>query len=234
MPAPSATEMTVGSWFPTGYHGHYRSKPRADFLCEYRQLARPEPPDKFIARSLSNRHSFTKHDNRETFLNDAIIFGKGLGRKRSEKYAPVFNQDFYTWLPLQKEIRASLPNLSTYQTTFTPRCCLPVPQPIVRSRLTEQSHEADQNGTTIYHSEFGVNCPHSRQVWQRAHPALALSTTNRENSARRNPHQPRESVASCLNWHHPRKTSQPQAADTSGLHLPHVPASPRSDPQLPV
>lgn len=37
--------------FPTGFHGHLRSRPRNDFVCEFRKLARPQPPKKFIARS---------------------------------------------------------------------------------------------------------------------------------------------------------------------------------------
>lgn len=37
--------------YPTGYYGHFRSKSRADFVCEYRQLARPVPPKKFVVRS---------------------------------------------------------------------------------------------------------------------------------------------------------------------------------------
>ena len=37
--------------FPSGYYGHFRSKSRNDFVCEYRQLARPQPPDKFLNRA---------------------------------------------------------------------------------------------------------------------------------------------------------------------------------------
>lgn len=36
--------------FPTGYYGHSRAKSRIDLCDYYRQLARPEPPKKFLER----------------------------------------------------------------------------------------------------------------------------------------------------------------------------------------
>ena len=45
-----AVRLVCGQ-FPSGYYGHFRSKSRNDFVCEYRQLARPQPPDKFLNRA---------------------------------------------------------------------------------------------------------------------------------------------------------------------------------------
>ena len=35
----------------SGYYGHYRSRVRNDFMNEYRQRAKPQPPQKYIDRS---------------------------------------------------------------------------------------------------------------------------------------------------------------------------------------
>lgn len=36
--------------FPSGYYGHFRSKSRNDFVNEYRQQAKPSPPEKFTRK----------------------------------------------------------------------------------------------------------------------------------------------------------------------------------------
>ncbi|KAK3750193.1 hypothetical protein QZH41_015417, partial [Actinostola sp. cb2023] len=60
-----------GSWFNSGFHGHFRSKTRTDFTVPYRERAKPQPPQKFLnlARERSNRHLFSRHDNRNAHSN---------------------------------------------------------------------------------------------------------------------------------------------------------------------
>ncbi|XP_015761604.1 PREDICTED: uncharacterized protein C3orf84-like [Acropora digitifera] len=55
-----------GTWFPSGFHGHFRSKSRSEFNIPYRHRAKPVPPEKFLnyAAERSNRHLFSRHDNR--------------------------------------------------------------------------------------------------------------------------------------------------------------------------
>ncbi|XP_067908044.1 uncharacterized protein [Heterodontus francisci] len=63
----------TGSWFPTGFHGHARSKSRNDIFQEYRQQAKPPPPEKLIKRLRESplKHNFSKHDSQRVFHNSA-------------------------------------------------------------------------------------------------------------------------------------------------------------------
>ena len=58
--------MGSPSQFPSGYHGHFRSKSRQEFTIPYREKAKPPPPTKFLNRSSarSTDHLFSRHDNR--------------------------------------------------------------------------------------------------------------------------------------------------------------------------
>ena len=40
----------------SGYYGHYRSRIRNDFMNEYRQRAKPQPPQKYLDRSKVSLH----------------------------------------------------------------------------------------------------------------------------------------------------------------------------------
>ncbi|XP_031562873.1 uncharacterized protein C3orf84-like [Actinia tenebrosa] len=76
-----------GSWFPTGFHGHFRSKTRTDFNIPYRQRAKPKPPVKFLnqTKERSNRHLFSRHDNRNAHSNVGDLeafFNMGLGKRK--------------------------------------------------------------------------------------------------------------------------------------------------------
>ncbi|GFR75708.1 hypothetical protein ElyMa_002195100 [Elysia marginata] len=76
--ATKVSSHSTGSWFPSGYYGHYRSKTRTDFVNEYRQLAKPQPPRRFIHRSSQPvvSHLFSTHDNRNSFMCDASYFAQ--------------------------------------------------------------------------------------------------------------------------------------------------------------
>ncbi|KAL8618187.1 hypothetical protein ACOMHN_059194 [Nucella lapillus] len=212
---------TVGSWFPTGYYGHVRSKPRGDYVCEYRQLAKPQPPCKFVARSLisDDVHPFSVHDNRNSFLSDAVYFEQGMGRKRTPGKGPIFKQDFYAWMPLQKELSRSLPHLSTYQ------CCFS--KDGVQQLLVHPPKTYPEKSDTTYHYTYDENCPHKDGVKQVAQPSLRLNTLARGRTAIRRPPRPRESVASCLNWHRGPRVLRP-SVETDLTHLPYVPAPPQT------
>lgn len=60
-----------------GFHGHSRSKPRIEFSNLYRQSAKPRPPVQFTLRQSDDalKHVFSKHDNKQIFLNDPMLFG---------------------------------------------------------------------------------------------------------------------------------------------------------------
>ncbi|XP_057297246.1 uncharacterized protein LOC130626160 [Hydractinia symbiolongicarpus] len=78
----------VGTWFPTGFHGHFRSKSRNNFNVPYREYAKPTPPSKFLNRTKmrSDQHLFSRHDNRNSHSNAMgdleIHFNMGMGKKK--------------------------------------------------------------------------------------------------------------------------------------------------------
>ncbi|XP_018431585.1 PREDICTED: uncharacterized protein C3orf84 homolog [Nanorana parkeri] len=111
------TAMT-GSWFPSGFHGHYRSHLRNDICQEYRMEARPPPPKAFAQRIKDNptKHTFSKHDNRNSFPNCVFTFDNGLGKKKLLQQRESHN--FTYWKPLEEELRRQRPLISTYQTEF--------------------------------------------------------------------------------------------------------------------
>jgi hypothetical protein len=115
------THVTQGSWFPSGYYGHFRSKSRNDFVNEYRQQAKPSPPEKFV-KKLQTRpttHQFSHHDNRFSFLNTVTSFQDGLGKKKVQhQRTGKFTPDFIAWVPHKKDIREAGPVVSVYRETF--------------------------------------------------------------------------------------------------------------------
>ncbi|KAK3103792.1 hypothetical protein FSP39_021933 [Pinctada imbricata] len=194
----AATEI-IGSWFPSGYHGHFRSKSRLDFVCEYRQLAKPQPPKRFLNRSKqpTGRHVFSNHDNRESFLNDALYFEQGLGRKRNPNRAYSFKQDFITWMPEREYVNSTLrPLTSTYKNDFKKNG---VPQIYV----TKPKTSFDGVDTTSYRYAHGSETanPHRTVINAMNNDALNLSLLNRKNRAMSAKMPVRESVASCMFWH---------------------------------
>ncbi|XP_048403397.1 uncharacterized protein LOC125460237 isoform X3 [Stegostoma tigrinum] len=109
--------------FPTGFHGHARSKSRNDVFQEYRQRAKPPPPEKLINRLRENplKHNFSKHDSRQVFHDsatylensNAISRAKTAFGRRSE-----FKKDFMSWIPIQTDSQQQWPLISTYKADF--------------------------------------------------------------------------------------------------------------------
>lgn len=237
-----ATEI-VGSWFPSGYYGHFRSKTRNDFVCEYRQLAKPQPPNKFLNRSQqpTARHVFSHHDNRESFLNDALYFEQGLGRKRAPNKAYSFKQDFMTWMPEREYIqRTQRPLLSTYRKDFK------TSQKVPQIYVNKPPSSFDGVNTTSYRYAHGSETanPNRHTINAMNNEALKLSLLNRKNRAMSARGTVRETVASCMNWNNPAKErpktavqnqTSPAATQTTMLqpHPPSEPPPPRAEPPQP-
>ncbi|XP_074139372.1 ciliary microtubule inner protein 7 [Sminthopsis crassicaudata] len=68
----------VGSWYNSGFYGHYRGQFKYELAQEYRLAAKPQPPAVFLQRIKEppNMHSFSKHDNRG-------IFDPGIGKRKA-------------------------------------------------------------------------------------------------------------------------------------------------------
>ncbi|XP_053325414.1 uncharacterized protein C3orf84 homolog [Spea bombifrons] len=111
----------AGSWFPSGFHGHFRSHSRNDFYQEYRQEARPHPPHAFIERIKEHptKHTFSRHDNRHIFPSCVFSFENGLGKRKPMKTRE--SNDFIQWIPLEDELKKQRPLVSTYRTDFWKR-----------------------------------------------------------------------------------------------------------------
>ncbi|KAM3914868.1 ciliary microtubule inner protein 7 [Leptodactylus fuscus] len=111
-------EAITGSWFPSGFHGHFRSHIRNDICQEYRMEARPPPPKAFAQRIKEHptRHIFSRHDNRHIFPSSVFSFENGLGKKKILKHRESHN--FTHWAPLEEELKRQRPLISTYRTDF--------------------------------------------------------------------------------------------------------------------
>lgn len=239
-------EQVVGTWFPSGYYGHFRSKSRNDFCNEYRNLARPQPPRKFFNRSKqpTPKHVFSHHDNRESFLNDALYFEQGLGRKRVPNETYNFKRDFITWMPEKEYIERSRPLVSTYRVDFKSKKTEITKCSSTISTTQQEHHNIPQimvkrpktsfDGvpTTSYrysHGDFSSN-PNKELITAVNNDALQLSLLNRKNRAMSAKTSGRESVASCMIWHAAKNESTtsngkgrlPEATATT-VFLPHPP-----------
>ncbi|XP_013390381.1 uncharacterized protein LOC106158822 [Lingula anatina] len=206
-------KLIEGTWFPTGYYGHFRSKSRNDYINEFRYLAKPSPPKKFIKRSGENvaRHVFSHHDNREAFLNDALYFEQGLGRRRVKTpYVSTFKPDLITWMPHKKELDRSEPHVSTYKLNYN-----------VHANAREQlfikrpksSFDPDFKATTTYRYAHGKDNP-NRDTLCAMNNQILLTTGQRQ--LRPHTAKARESVASCMSWNVAPTTTRriPQATAT--------------------
>lgn len=91
-------DTVVGSWFNSGFHGHYRSLPR-NYYNTFREISKPSPPRKFSARTQEGpfSHPFTKHDNKKTFTNDIDQLAQGGVKKDPSRSSGKFNKGFITW-----------------------------------------------------------------------------------------------------------------------------------------
>lgn len=117
----AAETRSQGTWHPTSFHGHFRSKSRNDFVNQYRQQAKPTPPVEFVRRLTSRptTHKFSHHDNRFSFLNTVTSFQDGLGKKKVDNtHKSKFIPDFIAWVPHKVEISQAGPMESVYNDTF--------------------------------------------------------------------------------------------------------------------
>lgn len=146
------TGRSQGTWHPTSFHGHFRSKSRNDFVNEYRQQAKPTPPGQFVRRLTSRptTHQFSHHDNRFSFLNTVTSFQDGLGKKKVDNsYKGKFIPDFIAWVPHRNEISQAGPMESVYNDTFRESDRPPNPQILVNT-ISKPRYVGDLNKSTPF------------------------------------------------------------------------------------
>ncbi|XP_064633026.1 uncharacterized protein LOC135491226 isoform X2 [Lineus longissimus] len=236
MAVAAETNHTSGSWFPSGFHGHFRSKSRNDFICEYRQLAKPQPPKKFLRRAQENpgRHLFSRHDNRHSFLTDALYFEEGLGRRRIQNDNFAYQRDLLSWRP----VMTVGPNFSQYQVTYrTPNSN----QQEIKQLITHRPKTSfDNSDTSTYRYSHGKDNPNREVINAMTNEALTSTFTKKSGITKSN--YGRESVATCLSWYEPPpRTPAPQqacgdvivkrpgapAATATYVHVPAPPSGPK-------
>ncbi|XP_005103667.1 uncharacterized protein LOC101849946 [Aplysia californica] len=198
--ATKVSTHVVGSWFPSGYYGHYRSRVRTDFVNEYRQLAKPQPPTRFINRSSqpAAAHQFSLHDNRNSFMCDASYFAQGLGKKRHPERSATFDPEFIAWTPGKIKRNAGRPLTSTYRQDFRNE------EINVQKLVKRPKTSFDGVPTTTYRTVHGPDSPNRDLINAMNNEALMLSAQSRQRQAKQKKSDRRETVASCLSWYRPR------------------------------
>jgi len=198
--ATKVSTHVQGSWFPSGYYGHYRSKVRTDFVNEYRQIARPQPPQRFISRSVQPpaTNPFSLHDNRNSFMTDASYFAQGLGKKRHPERSATFDRDFIAWCPNRNNRFSNRPLTSTYRTDFREE------ELNVQKLVKRPKTSFDGVPTTTYRTVHGPDSPNKDLINAMNNESLMLSTLTRQRQAKLKKSNCRETVASCMSWYRPR------------------------------
>jgi len=210
--ATKVSTHSVGSWFPSGYHGHYRSRVRTDYVNEYRQLAKPQPPMRFIHRSSqpSATHKFSLHDNRNSNMSDASYFAQGLGKKRHPDRSSTFDPDFMAWTPNRHRHNTGRPLTSTYRRDFR------LEEQNIQKIVKRPKTSFDLNLTTTYRTCHGPDSPNKDLINAMNNESLMLTAVSRQRQAKMRPSDRRETVASCMSWYRPRVV--PAATATSDFN----------------
>jgi hypothetical protein len=185
-----------------GYHGHYRSKSRAEFSTFYRQNAKPRPPEKFSTRLVEDatKHTFSKHDNRQVFLNDPTLFGSGIGKKKIDSVnKSKWNPELIAWREKLANNEAKISHESIYQHDF---CNYLSNSKLLTGRKNQENRPISVYEYTFSHGEPKADLSKSvrLETYQRF--------INKSASAKISSHGERLSVANCLVWHNavPKKT----------------------------
>ncbi|KAE8612360.1 hypothetical protein XENTR_v10012829 [Xenopus tropicalis] len=211
--------VASGSWFPTGFHGHFRSHMRNDIYQEYRREARPEPPHVFEKRikEQPTNHIFSRHDNRHIFPSSVYVFENGMGKKKMLNARESYN--VLRWVPLEKNLEMQTPLLSTYRMDFWEHgpTTEKMPQLIV-PRLSSTSYPGIKINRQLFWSpqsrqNLAIDRTHSKVPEQPtlkdSIPKTAHSRTS-SSSLRRIVSSPckRLTVSDCLNWHSQENINQ--------------------------
>ena len=163
----------------------------------YRRNARPIPPEKFRIRLKDDvlQHPFSKHDNKQIFLNDPTLFSNGVGKKKvNSANKSQWNPEFISW---SIEAGNERSKKTIYQNDFCSRSTTP-------SKLLTGRSNLESKFTSSYSTNFSHGEPSpgtSRQIQsdnfnryvskQRAKTCVAAERAERT------------SVANCLVWHRP-------------------------------
>jgi len=180
----------------------------------YRQNARPIPPEKFRLRLRDEaiKHPFSKHDNKQIFLNDPTLFSQGIGKKKVDSLNKGhWNPEFISWsIEAGKE---PTHKKSIYQNDF----CLTNNSNNNNRRaitppklLSGRSNASDNKLISSYSSNFSHGEPKlqtSLQIQSDNNNRFLSKQQRAKTCGGINSNKERLSVANCLVWHKPNFTT---------------------------
>ncbi|XP_069824848.1 uncharacterized protein C3orf84 homolog [Dendropsophus ebraccatus] len=216
-------EAITGTWFPSGFHGHFRSHIRNDICQEYRMEAKPPPPKAFTQRIKEHpaKHIFSRHDNRHIFPSSVFSFENGLGKKKLLKHRESYN--FTHWIPLEEDLKRQRPLISTYRMDFWKKddeTGKMVPQILV-PRLTRASSASCSGLTSTYRQMLRSHGNLQASQNSSTMDITLISNNNRGGAAglQRAMSAPykRLTVSDCLVWHTPDSIKKEVLQTTEAL-----------------
>ncbi|CAF1122554.1 unnamed protein product [Rotaria sordida] len=209
-------QRVVGSWFPSGYYGHFRARSRADLCNYFRQLAQPNPPKKFLDRQKAEAttHAFSRHDNRFKFECDPLVRGTQTGfgkRKAQTNIRGEFDPLFVSWIPKNVDRKTYVDGvkITSYADDYNRDSTAPhtlsqiqLIQPINNDseKTTTTLSPSSPLETSVYASTYRHGQPDSEQSKQIRRETFERFLTTRTRLLEQQCNQRSTSVASCLVW----------------------------------
>ncbi|CAF0905473.1 unnamed protein product [Didymodactylos carnosus] len=240
--ADSDVNRLIGSWYSSGYHGHFRSKSRLELSSYFRELAKPKAPKIFSERQNSEavKHPFSKHDNRFKFESDPLVRGSQAGfgkRKADNSLRGQFDPLFIAWLPKGNESkRTELPKHTAYQDDYSHDgvskllSTTQIPQEIISTPDTNLDKQPLEK--SVYKLVYAHGQPtsdQSKQIRSETFQRFLTTRTRRiqlqNQQATNNALNGRTTVAQCLCWNNDSANIEPivlhpQTKEHEQQHIP--------------
>lgn len=232
----------IGSWHNRGFHGHSRSKSRIEFSNLYRQSAKPRPPTQFRERQRDNAfsHVFSKHDNKQIFLNDPMLFGSGsYGKKKIDSVnKSKWKPDFVSWNDSTLIKKSSvyqndfcqMDNINNNNTNSNGSMFSNYSNATASSKLLSSRQNLDTRPVSVYAYNFNHNEPKretSLETQNETYLRFISKNTQRSKSCvavnKGRHYNERNNVANCMVWHD-KIESPPQVQQT--LQIPDMTVPP--------
>lgn len=175
----------------------------------YRQNARPLPPEKFRIRLRDDalKHPFSKHDNKQIFLNDPTLFSNGVGKKKVNSVnKSQWNPEFISWsIDAGKEKSKK----SIYQNDF---CSLTAP------KLLTGRQNVENKLISIYSTNFshGEPKPETSKEIQSDNYNRYMSKQRAKTCVSQD--RERLTVANCLVWYRPNSNASARTNKTDATN----------------
>ncbi|CAF0719257.1 unnamed protein product [Rotaria sp. Silwood1] len=226
-------QRVVGSWFPSGYYGHFRARSRADLCNYFRQLARPTPPKKFLDRQKAEAttHAFSRHDNRFKFESDPLVRGTQTGfgkRKAQTNIRGEFDPLFVSWIPKNVDPKAFVDDvkITSYADEYNHDATAPhilaevqLVQPIINDNEKAATLPSSPPEITVYASTYRHGQPDPEQSKQIRRETFERFLTTRTRLVEQQRNQRSTSVASCLVWNNIHDDKKPPISNDKMINI---------------